>query len=119
MEGPLFLLQIVDAETGMVVRLPAGGVLEQDLVSALTAALMARSVRVDEEVIAACQAAIVARGVGLFRTEAHVRGDIEAGLRDVFGRVVAGTLPLTASATIAASVRDVLSLVKKPVRGVV
>ena len=61
---PSFLLQIVDTETGTVVQLPSGGVLEADL-------------------IRACTEAAVTRGVGLFKIEAQVRRAIERGFREV------------------------------------
>ena len=59
----LFLLQIVRAETGEVVRFPGGGPLERDLIDA-------------------CTEAIVSRGVGMWRTEAHVREAIAAGMTE-------------------------------------
>lgn len=59
---PRFLLQIVDPDGGTV-RLPGGGRLELDLVEA-------------------CTASIVRRGVGVFRTEAHVRQAIAAGIAE-------------------------------------
>ena len=59
----LFLLQIVDVRTGDVVQLPAGGALERDLIQS-------------------CTDAIVARGVGLFRTEAQVRQAIQDGMTE-------------------------------------
>lgn len=62
MGEPVFLLQIVDRQ-GSVVRLPGGGVLERDLIDA-------------------CTRAIVARGVGVLRTEAHVRQAITDGITD-------------------------------------
>lgn len=59
-----FLLQIVDAtEPYAVVRLPAGGALERDLVQT-------------------CVEAIVAKGVGFGKTEAHVRRAIDEGMTD-------------------------------------
>lgn len=65
--GPRFLLQIVDAETGVVARFPAGkrGQLERPLIDA-------------------CTAAIVANGVGYFKSEAQVRKAITDGLTQVF-----------------------------------
>ena len=61
---PLFLLQIVKASAPHeVVRLPGGGPLERDL-------------------IAACTEAVVKRGVGLFRSEAHVTRAIAAGITE-------------------------------------
>lgn len=60
---PKFLLQIVDAQRRHVVTLPAGGDLERDLIQA-------------------CTDAIVAKGVGVFRTEAQVRTAIDAGITE-------------------------------------
>lgn len=60
---PMFWLQIVD-RSGVVVTLPGGGKLERDL-------------------IAECTRAIVAKGVGVFRTQAQVAAAIEAGITDV------------------------------------
>jgi hypothetical protein len=57
----MFLLQIVYPD-GAVVRLPAGGKLELQLIDELTAA-------------------IVDRGVGFLKTEAHVEADIRDGLK--------------------------------------
>ena len=119
MGEPLFLLQIVDAEDGTVIRLPAGGTLELNLVTALATAFITRSVRLDRDVIASAQSAIVKRGVGLFRTEAHVRTAIEEGMREVLGLVQAGAVPIEEKAAIEASVRDVLSVLKKQTRGAV
>jgi len=59
---PLYKLQVVYPD-GSVVRLAAGGPVERDL-------------------IAACEAAIVRRGVGLFRTEAQVRAAVVAGIEE-------------------------------------
>ena len=62
MSRPVFLLQIVKAEAPHdVVRLHGGGPLERDL-------------------IALCTKAIVARGVGVFRTEKQVAKAIAEGL---------------------------------------
>jgi hypothetical protein len=58
----LFLLQIVKPD-GTVVQMPGGGPLERDLVRA-------------------CTDAIVAKGVGLFKTEAQVKAAIEAGIAE-------------------------------------
>lgn len=64
MSKPLFLLQIVKAEEPhVVVRLPGGGPLERDLISAFTDA-------------------IVQRGVGLLKTERQVKAAIAAGITD-------------------------------------
>ena len=93
MPGPPFLLQIVDAE-GVVVKLPAGGALEADLLATCVDTILAHGATTPE---ASCQAAlksglaaavdhcvdtIVARGVGFWRTEAHVAADIRAGLHE-------------------------------------
>ena len=60
----LYLLQIVDArEPHAVVRIPAGGPLERDLVQV-------------------CTDAIVSKGVGFFKTEGQVRRAIEAGMTE-------------------------------------
>lgn len=60
----LFLLQIVDANPPhAVARIPYGGAIEKDLVKVLTDA-------------------IVAKRVGFFRTEAHVKAAIESGITD-------------------------------------
>lgn len=72
--GVRFLLQIVDAQTKQVVKLTAGGRLERDLLTD-------------------CTAAIVKRGVGLFRTEAHVAKDIQDGLEEVFSQLKYETRP--------------------------
>jgi hypothetical protein len=63
MSAPVFLLQIVSAKDGTVATLPAGGPLERDLVQC-------------------CTAAIVKRGVGVFRSEAHVRQAIAEGIAE-------------------------------------
>lgn len=59
---PGFLLQIV-RPNGTVIRLPAGGKLETDL-------------------IALCVQFITARGVGVFRTTTHVAADIRQGMAE-------------------------------------
>lgn len=91
---PRFLLQVVDGQ-GVVVQLPAGGSLEADLLETITDAIAARGLGSAEltiglalqegveAVITACVDAIVARGVGIGRTEAHVAQDVRDGLRDV------------------------------------
>jgi len=63
MRIPVYRLQIADLE-GRVAQLPAGGRLERDF-------------------IGECADAILQRGVGFWRTEAHVRADIEAGITEV------------------------------------
>ncbi len=71
----LFLLQIVHtAEPHKVVRLPAGGALERDL-------------------IADCTKAIVKRGVGVFRTEAHVMQAIADGITEAINSLKQASVP--------------------------
>ena len=65
-------LQIIKPATGEVVNFPAGEKAEADL-------------------IAICTEEIVALGVGLFRTEAHVKADIAAGLIAAFSTFKART----------------------------
>jgi hypothetical protein len=61
---PKFLLQIVDSQDRRrAVTLPAGGELERELIKS-------------------CTEAIVQKGVGMFRTEAHVRTAIRDGLTE-------------------------------------
>lgn len=69
MGTPLFLLRIVRVTAPEeTVILPGGGLLERDLV-------------------AACTEAIVKHGVGLFRTEAHVKAAITAGITDAINEL--------------------------------
>lgn len=79
---PRFLLQIVDTE-GRVVQLPGGGLLERDLIAACTAAILQHRGQIADTLIEAAVDAIVAKGVGLFTTEAHVADDIRAGLTEI------------------------------------
>jgi hypothetical protein len=75
---PVFLLQIVDATSPWeVVRIPAGGTLERDLTSAIAREILQVSGPALRDHV---RDAILARGVGLFRTEAHVSADIDAAL---------------------------------------
>ncbi len=60
--APLFYLQIIDAD-GVVAQMPGGGPLELALIES-------------------CVSAIVARGVGVGRTSAHVAADIRAGIAE-------------------------------------
>ncbi len=80
----MFQLQIVDRE-GVVARLPGGGPLERALVEAFTTAIVDRLKAANGPLTNDAVAAIVSKGVGLFRTEAHVAADIRAGLSEVFG----------------------------------
>ena len=82
MPQPSFLLQIVHADTGRVVTLPAGGALERDLIAACTAAILAERDGLARDVVDACVAAILAKGVGFFRSSTHVEADVRAGLAE-------------------------------------
>jgi hypothetical protein len=69
----MFLLQIVHPD-GTILRGPAGEKLELDLRVAL-------------------KDAILARGVGFLKTEAHVAEDIDAGIAEAFETFKAQALP--------------------------
>jgi hypothetical protein len=71
---PVFKLQIVTPE-GEPLTFAAGGNFECALVDDIVTALT--------KSIPALQAAIVARGVGFTKTQAHVAADIEAALQEV------------------------------------
>src|ERR1044072_2752476 len=77
---PSFLLQIVHTDSGQVVTLPAGGALERDLIEDCTNEILAERNGFQQTVVDACVAAIVAKGVGWFRSSTHVAEDIRAGL---------------------------------------
>lgn len=64
---PVLYLQLADS-AGIVAQYRAGGQAELDLIDA-------------------CTAAIVARGVGLIRTERHVAQDIRDGIAEVIARL--------------------------------
>jgi len=92
MGEPVFFLQIADAQ-GVVVRLPAGGSLEADLADLITDACVGVGVQdwmggaeLQRQFLAAATEAILAKGVGVFRTQAHVKADIEAGLAETATR---------------------------------
>ena len=78
---PVFLLQIVRniPPYDVVHRLRAGGPLERDLVAACATAITGLIV---EDITARAVEAIIARGVGLFRTEQHVTAAIRTALPD-------------------------------------
>jgi hypothetical protein len=62
--NPLFLLQIVEVGgPRAVAQIPGGGALEADLIDI-------------------CTRTILSKGVGLFKTEAHVEQDIRDGLAE-------------------------------------
>lgn len=77
---PAFKLQLVTPD-GKAVTFAAGGQFERDMVADIVVALMAT--------IPALKAAILAEGVGIARTEAHVAADIETALNDVLPSLVA------------------------------
>lgn len=60
---PRFLLQIVDTTRGTVLKLPAGGQIERDLITA-------------------CTDRIVRKGVGIWKTERQVRAAIADGITE-------------------------------------
>lgn len=68
MAKQLFLIQIVDTDSGTVVQLPGGGQLEQDLIQSVTDA-------------------VVAKGVGFLKTEAQVRVAIQAGFTETIRKM--------------------------------
>lgn len=72
---PIFRLQIVDERDQVVVSPFAAGRLEIDLIEA-------------------CVTAILAKGVGLARTQAHVAQDIRDGMREAIQTLKEGTRPL-------------------------
>lgn len=75
-DGTRFLLQIVSVDPPHVVaRLPAGDALERALIEHLASH-------------------IIARGVGVFKTEAHVRADILAGIETAIMELKAQTARL-------------------------
>lgn len=73
----LFLLQIVGANPPhAVVRLPAGGKLELDFIASGAAAAAAQVAQLTDAFVGD----VIARGVGLGRTEAHVEAQVRAAL---------------------------------------
>jgi hypothetical protein len=75
MAGPLFRLQIVDGEGRVVVSPFVAGRLEIDLVEA-------------------CVTEVLARGVGLGRTSAHVAEDVRSGITAAIQALKDHTKPL-------------------------
>ena len=75
MAGPLFRLQIVDAHGRVVVSPFAAGQLEIDLIER-------------------CVAEVVARGVGVGRTSAHVAEDVRQGITAAIQALKDHTTPL-------------------------
>lgn len=75
MAGPIFKLQIVDGHDRVVVSPFAAGKLEVDLVEA-------------------CVRQVLARGVGLGRTSAHVAEDVRSGITAAIQALKDQTIPL-------------------------
>lgn len=76
---PVFKLQLVTPE-GHPLTFVAGGTFERELVAEIAAAVVTG--------IPALKAAILAKGVGIARTEAHVAADIETALNEVLPGLV-------------------------------
>lgn len=92
MSDPVFLLQIADGN-GAVAQLPAGGALEVDLIAIFRAAISEDLAKVGvthQQQIDRLTEAIIAKGVGFFRTEAHVEQDIREALSEVVTSVDSG-----------------------------
>lgn len=96
MSDSRLLLQIVDGH-GTVLRLPGGGALEADLIATITDAILgnasstffdALGAGLKGDLVDAATAAIVAKGVGVFKTEAQVTAAITDGLSDVIDQHV-------------------------------
>ena len=99
MSVPLFKLQIVDHE-GVVVKLPGGGQLEADLVTMCVDGILTAGAAEIEAACATtfahgfsagldrCVAAITARRIGLWRTEAQVQQAVRDGLREALGETL-------------------------------
>ena len=89
MADPVFFLQIVDRD-GHVVRLPAGGQLEVDLVEELVSGAVEHSVAVlggsavRRQFFEAASKRIAAKPIGVFRTKAQVLKAVEEGLAETF-----------------------------------
>lgn len=75
MNIPVYMLQIVDAQGGRVAKFPSGGAVEKEL-------------------IGSCTEAIVAKGVGMFRTEATVRAAIAEGIEETIHDLKRKTLEI-------------------------
>lgn len=135
MADPVFLLQIVDAQTGQVIQLPGGGLLEANFLDLCTQAIASKGLGSADltislalqqginETIDACVGAIVSRGVGIARTAAHVAQDIRDGLREVLTtnlmthRQIAWNSP-DAHQAIRIGLSEALSVLKKQTRTV-
>ena len=84
---PVFLLQIVSSlYPHDVVRLPAGGVLERDLIDLITSHMLSKGVTdaLVQDLSDELLQNILKRGVGFWRTEDHVRRAIIAGVQESF-----------------------------------
>lgn len=86
---PLFRLQIVHANSDQVAKFDGGGALEVDLTQALASAITEKLIPLyeregtwEEQFIQTVTDAVVAKGVGLMRTEARVAAAVRTALRE-------------------------------------
>ena len=112
-----FRLQITD-EDGHVIRVPAGGTLEADLRKVLADALVKGAIldvvgtaAAQQKLIDLAKGAIVAQGVGLFRSEAQVTSAIDVGLREAL-RTVTQDLTLSALPFVDQAIHDAFQALK-------
>ena len=80
MAKPVFKLQIVLPD-GKPITFAAAGQFERDLVESLVSEIVARCIQPIRD-------AIVTKGVGVFRTQAHVSKDIDEALKESLGKEV-------------------------------
>lgn len=89
MGKPSLLLQIVD-ENGVVVRFPAGGDLEVDIIRHFRDAVIANLAKVGvshTSQVDAITRVIAKRNVGLFKSQKKVEASIKEGLSEVISSV--------------------------------
>jgi hypothetical protein len=83
-----YLVQIVDRETQEVVQMEPGLQVEMEFLDDCVQKILGKGFQeistAQADLLEACTAAILKRGVGLWRTEAHVAQDIRDGLREAF-----------------------------------
>ena len=118
-----FRLQITDGE-GRVVMAP-GGVLEVDLREALVKALVRAAVSeavggpaAQQRLLVLAKEAILAQGVGYFKSEAKVAAAVEQGLRTAMRSIAEDLTGLSAPA-VEAAITAVFQGLKQRVAGVV
>lgn len=91
-----YLMQIVDRKTGNVVKFDPGRDVEMDFVDDCTKQIMnihyGTLKTIDTSFVEACVAAVVKRGVGMMRSQAHVEQDVRDGINEA---VVSGGLEKT------------------------